>query len=150
MNHCQVPALVKFTLLLFVLLLLVTACHRHADSADEQIRRQLPGIWTFDARYADGNEALCRVTVAPDGSYSSTITLPHRTNGSRVINMEGAFRVEDGFLIDTVTNDSQTNASMTFRSRILRANDHELILEDEKIPGVVYATNTIVFRKQTR
>jgi hypothetical protein len=143
---------VKFTSLLFASLLLAASCRRHAESSDEKIRRQLPGIWTFEARYANGDEALCQIAVAPGGSYSSTITFPHRTNGPRVISMQGTFRVEDGFLIDTTTKDSQTNGSVphTLRSRIIRIDDHELVLNDEKISGIVYATNETVFQRQTK
>lgn len=142
----------KFTILLFTSLLLATGCRRHAESADEKIRRQLPGIWTFEARYASGDEAFCQFTVAPDGSYSSTIALPHRTNGPRVLSMEGTLRVEDGFLIDTKTKDSQINASVphTMRSRVIRIDGHELVLDDEKIHGTVRATNETVFRRQTK
>jgi hypothetical protein len=145
-------ALVRFALLLFASLLLATACRRHAESADEKIRKELPGVWTFEARYASGSEALCQFTIAPDGSYSSTITLPHRTNGPQVISMEGTFRIEDGFLIDTKMRDSQTNAPVptTNRNRILRFDGRELVLDDEKIPGTVHPTNEIVFRRQTK
>lgn len=149
-RHRSAP--VKFTIILLASLLLAIGCRRHAVTADEKIRGQLPGTWTFEARYASGNKILCQFTVALDGSYSSTITLPHRTNGPRVISMEGTLRVEDGFLIDTKTKDSQTIASVpqTTRSRIIRIDDHELVLDDEKIPGTVYATNETVFRRQTK
>jgi len=143
---------VKTALLLVAIPLLVTACGRNSESADEKLRKQLPGVWMFEAKYASGSEALCRFTMASDGSYSSTITLPHRTNGPQVVSMEGTFRVEDGFLIDTVTKNSQTNASVpsTNRSRIVRIEGRELVLSDEKIPGTVSPTNETIYRKQTK
>jgi hypothetical protein len=145
-------ALVRFTLSFFAVVLWVTACKRHEDSADDKIRKKLPGIWVFEARFARGGDVVSTTTVAPDGSYVCTIAIPGRTNGPRTISMEGTFRVENGFLIDTITKNSQTNASVpsTNRGRIVRIDDRELVLDDERLPGVVYATNEAVYRKQTK
>jgi hypothetical protein len=134
------------------MVLLVTACSRHEDSADDKIRKKLPGTWVLEARYEGGSDIRSKVTVAPDGSYACTLDLPGRTNGPRTISMEGTFRVEDGFLIDTVTKDSQTNAKWlnTTRSRIVSIDDREFVLEDERLPGFGYPTNQPVFRKQSK
>ena len=63
----------RFTLSFFAVVLLVTACSRHQDSADDKIRKKLPGIWTFEARFASGYDTLSTITVSPDSSYVCTI-----------------------------------------------------------------------------
>jgi hypothetical protein len=142
---------VRFTLSLFAVVLLVTACGRHEDSADDKIRKKLPGIWAFEAKYETGSAVQNIITFAPDGSYTATIDTG-RTNGPRVINVEGTFRVENGFLLETVTKNSQTDTLLTntSRARIVGIDDRELVLDYEKVPGVVYSTNQTVFRKQTK
>ena len=142
----------KYIITFFAVVLLVTACSRHEDSADDKIRKKLLGTWVLEARYEGGSDMRSTVTIAPDGSYACTLDLPGRTNGPRTISMEGTFRVEDGFLIDTVTKHSQTNAKWpnTSRSRIVRIDDRELVLEYERLPEFGYPTNETVYRKQTK
>ncbi len=115
------------------------------------MQKQLAGTWTFEARYGGGITSEETVTVAPDGRYSTTINLPTRTNGPRTVNFEGTFRVENGFLIDIMTKNSQTNAPVPYtnRIRIVRIDDRELFLDFEKIPGAGYPTNPVIYRKQT-
>jgi len=55
---------VRFTLSFFAVL--VTACSRREDSADDKIRKKLPGTWVLEARYETGS--AIRSTVGPDGS----------------------------------------------------------------------------------
>ena len=133
-------------------LLLVTACTRHQESADNKIQKTLPGTWVFEARYASGSSARSTVEVAQDASYVGTTFLPGRTNGPRSIRQEGTWRVKDGVLIDTITKDSQTNAPTpnTNYARIVSIDDQKLVLDYGKIPGVLQPTNQTVFRKQTK
>ena len=142
----------KLTLSLFTVALLLTAC-RPKDSADDKMQKELSGTWTFEARYKSGGSVEQSMTLARDGSYVLTLTMPGRTNGPRTISMEGTFRVEGGFLVDTVTKDSQTNAApmpRTNRARIVRLDGRELVLDDERSPAAVYPTNQVVFLKQTK
>jgi hypothetical protein len=143
---------VKLTLSLFTVVLLITACRSHKDTADDKLQKELSGTWMFEAKFARGGDTLSTLAVAPNGSYVCTIAIPGRTNGPRTVSMEGTFRVENGFLIDTVTKNSQTNASVPYtnRSRIIRVDDRELVLDDEKIPGTVQPTNETIFRRQTK
>ncbi len=118
-------------------------------SPDGQMRSKLPGIWVFEPKFANGHDhkVTITVTVAPDGSSVTTFALP----GPREIRMEGTWRIESGYLIDTITKDSQTNASVprVSRFRIVRIGDVELELEDqEKNPGLAFPTNRIIFRRK--
>ena len=140
----------KPALLFFAVVFLATACRQHKDSADDKMQQELSGTWLFEAKYVQGGNLEQTITVAPDGSYTLTSTMPGRTNGPRTISMEGTFRVEGGVLVDTVTKNSQTNAPVpsTNRSRIIRVDNHELALDYEKNAWTVYPTNEAVFRKQ--
>lgn len=106
----------------------------------------------FEARYSSGSDVQYTITVAPDGSYVSTTAIPDRTSGPRNTRIEGMLRVKDGVLLDTLTKNNDTNASLpkTSRALIVGIDDHELVLDYEKLPGVFYPTNQIVFRKQTK
>ena len=142
---------VKFTLSLFALVLLLTACQRQEVSRDDEMRKKLQGLWVFDAQFASGHVIHSTTTIAPDGSYLTKMDLD-RTNGPRIVSMAGTFRVQDGFLIETPTNYSETNIPVphTSRARIIRIDDRELQLDYEKISGTVSATNLVVLRRQTK
>ncbi len=146
--------LVKSTLSFLMAMLLVTACRQYKDSADDKMQKELSGTWMCEAKYASGRNNEQRLTFAPDRSYLYMITIPNRTNGPRIITMEGTFRVEGGFLVATVTKDSQNYVPVpsTNRIRIVRLDDRELelVLNDEKIPGTASPTNRIVYLKQTK
>jgi hypothetical protein len=144
-------ALVKITLLFFAVVLLATACRQHKDSADETMQKQLAGTWTWEAKYAGGVDSEHTITVNPNGSYALTINIPTRTNGPRTVNIEGTFHVEDGFLVDTMTKHSETNAPVpsTNRARIVRLDGREMALDYEKLPGSAYPTNQLIYLKQT-
>jgi hypothetical protein len=134
--------------------LLFTACRQQkpSPSSDEVMLKKLPGIWTCEYKYPSGGDSKSTIRVATDGSCQSTLSIPGRKLGPRSIEQSGTWRVENGFLVGTITNDSQTNAVVpsTNRYRILRLDDRELVLEHlEKVPGVMYPTNQIVFSKQS-
>ena len=142
----------RFTVLFFLVILMVTACREHKDSADDKKQKQLSGTWMFEARYARGHNAEQTLTFGPDGSFAVRISRPSRTNGPRIITMEGTFRVEGGFLVTTLTKDSQNYASIpgTNRFRIVRIDGGELELDEETLPDGVYPTNPIVYLKQRK
>jgi hypothetical protein len=113
---------------------------------------KLPGTWVFEPKYGKSDDSMITTTVAPDHSYVCTITLPSRKIGPPIIRQEGTWRIENGFLIDELMKESQTNTSVpqTNRSRIIRIDDQELELDQEKIPGIVYPTNQIILRRQKK
>ena len=55
---------VRFTLSFFAVVLLVTACSRHEDSADDKIRKKLPGTWVLEARYETGSDVRNIISYA--------------------------------------------------------------------------------------
>jgi hypothetical protein len=146
-------ALVKLTLSLFTVILLLTACRQHKESADDKMQKALAGTWIFEGKYASGDNHEQRISVAPDGNYILTIIRPGRTNGPRPISVEGTFRVEGGFLVDTLTKVDQTNAPVLTptRIRIIRIDGREFVLDNESLPSwTVNPTNQIIYLKQTK
>ena len=110
----------KFIALGFAVVLVIAAAllWQHFNQS------KLTGTWVFD--FDDNVQSV--ITVAPNGSYVCHVE--GLTNG-RVVKLEGTMQIKDGFVIDLCTNDSQTNAAVprTMRGRIIRMNDHEMVLK---------------------
>jgi hypothetical protein len=152
-NGQPTGAQLRLTFLSVVLLLLATACKKQEVAVKAALPENLPGVWVFEASYANGDKAQRTVTLAPDGNCVSTISGPGGTAGPLAGSQEGKMRVEDGYLITTVTKDGLTTnvaGLYTNRARIVRMDDRELVLEEEQVPGAVYATNQMVYRKQAK
>ena len=108
----------RFTPFFLALVLLLPACGRREKSAlssDDKLRRELPGIWFFVAKYEKDSDHTITITVAPDGSYVSIFASPDRKLGPRTIRQEGSWRVEDGLLIETVNPGHQGQALLVVR-----------------------------------
>ena len=93
----------------------------------------LTGTWSLSV----GAHIRSTSTINPDGSYMCQVTgLP---NG-QVANFAGTMKVKDGFLIDTVTSDSQAGLRVprTTQARIVRFDDHELVVKDGNGTEYIY------------
>jgi hypothetical protein len=146
---------VKVTFLLLATILAMAACKRHEDSvlsSTAVARKKLTGVWVSQVAIPSGGSMESTLTVASDGSYLCALSVHTLSNGVRKVELQGSFRVEEGYLIDTTTKNSQTNAPVptTERARIIRIDDAEIILEYEQHPWVNYATNQIVYTKQRK
>ena len=106
------------------------------SSRDSKMRQNLTGTWVA---------SFGSFTVDPNGSYVGLVT--NVTTG-RVTTNEGRFEVRSGFLINTVTRSSRTNAHVPYvsHSRILRENGRELAIIDGDEGGNVEH----VFRRPSR
>lgn len=106
----------KYTIPILALSLFLTACSHRSDAA---IRKNLPGTWTVDV---DTNGTQSTFTVATNGDFVC------RTGGG--IELSGSFKVEDGFLVETVDSSSQTNARVPFvsRARILQSEANQMVV----------------------
>jgi hypothetical protein len=108
--------LLKCTIAVLTLSLFLAGCSHRSDA---KIRKSLPGTWNVD--------------VAGDGT-RSTFTIA--TNGDFVcrtghgVELSGSFQVQGGFLIETVTKSSQTNAHLPFvsRARILQSDTNQMVV----------------------
>jgi len=109
----------KNTITFIFLSLLLTGCGRR----DSQIQQELTGTWV-----ETGDSFRSTRVVSPSGSFDFQIT--GLTNGITV-KEEGTLLARDGDLIITLTKDSRTNATFSpqgLRGRIVRLNDHELVV----------------------
>jgi hypothetical protein len=113
----------KTTTIGFIVALLVVATllswQHFKPSRDAKIRMNLPGTWVTD---------FGSFTVRPDGSYIGW----HTNSTSGVVTNEGTFQIRDGFLINTVTKSSRTNAHVPYVGylRTIQANDGEIVLDE--------------------
>jgi hypothetical protein len=117
------------------------------------MRTKLVGVWLSVHKYASGPDVTDTVEVAADGACTNKTFIPERKVGSRTIEQIGRWRIQDGDLIETITSDSQTNARLptVARYKIVRLDERELELDPaDKVKGVVYPTNRLIYRKQTR
>ena len=145
----------RVSISILALLVLATACKRHrgpASSSDEAMPKKFAGVWSGELKYSSGSDSLETMELALDGTFAVKISIPKRQFGPRTIEMNGTWRIENGFLIETTTSDSQTKKRLpsVWRAKIVRIDDRELELDAEKIDGVGYPTNQLIFRKQTR
>ena len=113
------------------------ACQHLKQSRDARNTRALAGTWHA--------HDLGAFTVRPDGAYVWLFT---NLATDRVVTLEGAFKVQSGVLINTVTKSSRTNARVPYvsHSQIVRVDDQELVIIDGDAGGNVQHT----FRKETK
>ena len=123
----------------------VTACGRDPDA---RLQKQIVGTWALTSLDSYGGGLTNTVTVARDGRYDCRIV----SGSGRLFYVQGLFQVQQGFLVDTMTNSSNTNAPLpeVFRARIIRVDDHEMLLLREKLKGWFYPTNEPLWRKVSR
>jgi len=129
----------KFTISLFTLILLLTACgQRHASpvEGDAEIQSKLVGTWVRETTDNDG-EYRTVDTISPDGSYAAEGTFVV-SNKTRRFTEAGTILFSSGVLTQTTTRHSNTNARLPFveRTRIVRLDDRELVLQSEERPDV--------------
>ena len=82
-------------------------------------------------------------TIALNGDFTSQLIF---SNGVHSIDIAGTLQVQDGYLIETVTNSTQRNVHLPLvsRAKIVHANDSEMVV---MIDGM---TNKITIHKDTR
>lgn len=125
---------------------LLTACgQRDASPAesDAEIQKKLAGTWVKEETNKFGDQFRTVTVIAPDGSYvaEGTFVVSNKTNR---FSQAGTILFSDGVLTDTATKHSNTNARlpMVERTRIVRLDDRELVLQSVERPEV-----SVTFRK---
>jgi hypothetical protein len=125
-------------LLLLLLILAIPSCKR---------RNPLAGTWTTEKTSRGGTTTWTNV-IANDGRYRCEVVARSGSNTVKTTLIEGTFRIENGMLIEIMTNTTATNVSqlpLISRSKILRMNDREMVLSSESDWG--YPTNETVVTK---
>jgi len=106
-----------------ILVVISFLCWRHlATFNDDEIRSNLAGKWV--GQYSPS----VLFTIRQDGSYTSEKTEP----SGKIITQEGIFRIEDGYMISTVTKYDGTTLPVpaVSRNRVIRADVHEIVIND--------------------
>ena len=110
-------------------------------ASDAELNGRLPGTWIFerDLRVIHFRSVT---TVASNGSYVSQITVTKSNSTPDTLSLQGTWQVKDGFLVDTITNDSDKTVRLPYTKseRILRADERELVVD----------TPSKVFRREAR
>jgi len=124
---------------MIMLSMLLTACgQRHASpvESDAEIQAKLVGTWVMERTNIDG-ELRDVLTIAADGSYVAEMTSV-MSNETRRDSESGTILFRGGVLTDTTTSHSDTNARLPYveRTRIVRLDDRELVLQSEERPAV--------------
>jgi hypothetical protein len=72
----------------------------------------------------------------------SQITVTKSNSTPDTLSLQGTWQVKDGFLVDTITNDSDKTVRLPYTKseRILRADERELVVD----------TPSKVFRREAR
>src|SRR5437899_756115 len=113
----------KRTLHFLALGLLLSACTQQL-SEDAKRQKQLRGTWSSPW---GGGSITNITTVSADGHYSRVAVA---SNGGELARLQGVLKVQDGYLVDTMTKHSDTNVPLphTSRGAIIRAGDREWVL----------------------
>jgi hypothetical protein len=96
------------------------------------------GTWLCEVDYPTGGHFEGRAVHDSQGRYSCNATITS-SNEVKTFTIQGTMLVRDGFLIDTCTNHTATNAPIPFtsRARIIKQSDREIVARWE---GMQYDT----------
>jgi hypothetical protein len=109
--------------------------------SDANIRKNLTGAWHV-VPFLPGGDSGSKIiyTISPNGDFTRQGIF---TNGLHSFDMSGTLQVQDGYLIETVTNSSQKRVHIprVSREKIIRADDREVVFTIEGM------TNQITIQK---
>ena len=77
------------------------------------------------------------MTLDSEGRYACNGSVTS-SNWVRAFTVQGIMKVEEGFVVDTMTNHSNTNAVLphTTRAKIISLNEDEIVAKWEGLEGV--------------
>lgn len=105
-------------------------------ASDAELNARLPGTWIFEQDWRVSHFRSV-TTVASNGSYVCQATVTKSNSAPTTLSLQGTWQVKDGFLVDTITNDSDKTVPLPYTksARILRADAGELVVDT---PGKVF------------
>lgn len=100
--------------------------------------RALVGTWT---KSSSGPSFAMSATTEfrQDGTFSSDAEQESKDGRRIAIHVEGAWRIEDGYLVEIVKESNIAPAGFTTRDRIVRLSAHEFVYLTDKNATVTYA-----------
>jgi hypothetical protein len=118
----------------------LAACKKHGElksaNSEAELQQQLSGTWKVERDFTNGGLFQSTVMVASNGIYVCDAT-NFGSKGVRPVHIEGTWEIKDGFLIDTMTKHSHTNARLPFVSseKIIHFSTNELVVQYEYGPS---------------
>lgn len=136
----------RFASILAVVALILSACNRDPDTRAQKL---LVGTWSLTFNYQDGDTTTSTLIIGPDGKYVCRVVTHGHSGTERTYDRQGTLQVQNGVLIDTMTNTGATKLTrpLVDRSPIVRIDNREFLVRWERIAGVSYPTNEPLFRK---
>ena len=136
-----IHTLMKNILPVIALGLILTGCSK--APSDTKVSKSLPGSWHMVPLSAEQSGNKIIFTIAPNGDFTRHGVSSDGVHSS--LDIAGTLKVQDGYLIETITNSSQRNAHLPriTREKIIRADDHEIVFTVEGM------TNQITIQKDT-
>ncbi len=140
----------KLRLILITTVLMVAGCSR---SSDAEARKKLQGTWVANGSGLHGDDFNSTISIDSGGGYVCKV-ITHSPFYSRTItsDLAGTLRITNGFLIDTTTQHSNTNAVLPYvtKFRIVRLDNRELVLSPYLSNDWEFPTNDVVFRRESK
>ena len=119
----------RVLLLLLALAAVLAGCKRPVSALSA-------GTWKCEQAYPSGGRFQSTVILDSQGHYvcNGSITT---SNGVRPFTIEGTMKVDDGFIVDTMTKHTNTNAPLphTWRAKIIRLSEDEVVAKWEGAPA---------------
>jgi len=113
---------------LFLGLLLVSCGKQSSESPDAESQKKLTGTWVLTSGAPNFQSTII---VNPDGGYAAHCR-DENSNGSRAFDIQGIYRITNGWLFDTITNETQNTNKSAFpvkaTNQIVSLTDSELII----------------------
>jgi hypothetical protein len=127
--------------------LLLVSCGKYATrNPDAELQKKLTGTWILTQTPA-GSNFQNKTTVNPDGGYVAHCR-GETANGGRTFDIQGILRVTNGWLLDTITDETQlTNKSALPRvetNQIVKLTDSELVIN----LGITHEPLNCTYRKE--
>ena len=114
--------------LLLVSTVMLAGCKREQGSSSPLSA----GTWACELDYPSGGHYHSTITLDSEGRYvcNGSVT---STNGIRTFTVAGIMKMEEGFVVDTMTKHSNTNAKLpyTSRAKIIRQSEREIVAKWE-------------------
>src|SRR4051794_35860345 len=113
----------RFTTVLLLLALAFAGCKRRSASGLKA------GTWVCRVDYPTGGHFESKTALDPEGHYACDGTVIRSNGVKKTFKIEGTMEIKDGFLVDTWTNRTDTNAPIphTSRAQILKQTTDEVV-----------------------
>ncbi len=118
----------RIALLFLVLIATVAGC-KHEQRFASSLSA---GTWACELDYPSGGHYQSTMMLDSEGHYVCHGSVAN-TNGAQVFTIEGTMKIEEGFVVDTMTKHSNPNASLphTSRAKIIRQSEREMVAKWE-------------------